>query len=161
MAVTILSPAFMRHAAPYLLAPWSVRAASPYAIDVEPGHVTIARGGSQPVTARLRGFDVREGRAGRALGSGRGLEALADDRSTEATAASASCSSASTTASDYYVEAGGVRSPAFRIDVADVPYVKQIDLEYRFPAYTGLAPADRRGHRRRGRPRAAPRCASR
>ncbi|PYQ42607.1 MAG: hypothetical protein DMF77_12410 [Acidobacteria bacterium] len=34
MAVTILSPAFMRHAVPLLLAPWSVRAASPYAIEV-------------------------------------------------------------------------------------------------------------------------------
>ena len=33
-----------------------------------------------------------------------------------------------------------MRSPAFRIDVSDMPYVKQIDLEYRFPAYTGLAP---------------------
>jgi hypothetical protein len=43
-------------------------------------------------------------------------------------------------ASDYFVEAGGVRSPVFRLDVADVPYVKRIDLEYRFPAYTGLSP---------------------
>ena len=42
MAVTILSPAFLRHAAPFLFAPWIVRAASPYAIEVDPGHVTIA-----------------------------------------------------------------------------------------------------------------------
>ena len=28
----------------------------------------------------------------------------------------------------------------FRIDVADLPYVKQLDLEYRYPAYTGMAP---------------------
>ena len=33
-----------------------------------------------------------------------------------------------------------MRSAVFRIDVADKPYVKRIDLEYRFPAYTGLPP---------------------
>ncbi|HEV7501462.1 MAG TPA: hypothetical protein VGQ33_15715, partial [Vicinamibacteria bacterium] len=51
MALTILSPAFLRHAAPFLFAPWRGRAASPYAIDVDPGNKTVARGGSQPVTA--------------------------------------------------------------------------------------------------------------
>lgn len=55
MAVTILSPAFLRHAAPFLFTPWRLRAASPYAIDVDPGNTTVARGASQAVTARLRG----------------------------------------------------------------------------------------------------------
>ena len=71
MAVTILSPAFMRHAAPFLFAPWNVRAANPYAIEVDPGNATVAKGGSQPVTARLKGFEsetvelsVRSGPAG-------------------------------------------------------------------------------------------------
>ena len=41
---------------------------------------------------------------------------------------------------DYFVEANGVRSDLFRLDVVDVPYVARIDLEYRFPEYTGLAP---------------------
>jgi hypothetical protein len=44
---------------------------------------------------------------------------------------------------DYFVEANGVRSALFRIDVAELPYVKRIALEYRFPAYTGLAPQTR------------------
>ncbi len=42
--------------------------------------------------------------------------------------------------SEYFVEANGVRSDLFRLDVVDVPYVARIDLEYRFPEYTGLAP---------------------
>ncbi len=41
---------------------------------------------------------------------------------------------------EYFVEANGVRSDLFRLDVVDVPYVARIDLEYRFPEYTGLAP---------------------
>src|SRR5690606_28332892 len=40
----------------------------------------------------------------------------------------------------YYVEADGVRSAVYRIDVADLPYVQRLDLEYRFPAHTGLSP---------------------
>jgi uncharacterized protein DUF4175 len=139
MAVAILSPAFLRHAAPYLFAPWLVRAASPYAIEVDPGHVTIPRGGSQTVTARLLGFDaetvellVRSGQAGEwkrwamtADQASRGFRFVLFGLET---------------GSDYYAEAGGVRSPVFRVEVADVPYVKKIDLEYRFPSYTGLAP---------------------
>jgi hypothetical protein len=41
---------------------------------------------------------------------------------------------------EYYVEAGGVRSRPYRVTVRDLPYVERVDLEYRFPAYTGLAP---------------------
>ena len=41
---------------------------------------------------------------------------------------------------DYYVESNGVRSPMFTLSVVDLPTVAQLDLEYHFPAYTGLAP---------------------
>ena len=39
----------------------------------------------------------------------------------------------------YYVESNGVRSPEFALEVADLPFVKQIDLTLNFPAYTRLA----------------------
>jgi hypothetical protein len=139
MMVAILSPAFLRHAAPFLLAPWSVRAASPYAIAVDPGHVTIPRGGSQPVTARLQGFDAETVELAVRTGSS------ADWKRWPMTADEAAQGFRFVlfgldAASDYFVEAGGVRSPQFRIDVSDLPYVKKIDLEYHFPAYTGLSP---------------------
>ena len=41
---------------------------------------------------------------------------------------------------DYYVEAEGVRSKRFTLTVVDVPYVERMEMEYRFPAYTGLEP---------------------
>jgi len=61
--------------------------------------------------------------------------------------------------SDYYVEASGVRSPAFHLDVADIPYVKRVDLEYHSPP----TPASRRrpSPTRATWPRCrAPRCAA-
>ena len=42
--------------------------------------------------------------------------------------------------SEYYVEANGVRSPTFTMAVVDLPTVKDLALEYHFPAYTGLEP---------------------
>ncbi len=33
-----------------------------------------------------------------------------------------------------------MRSPAFTLKVVELPYVKKLDLEYKFPAYTGLEP---------------------
>src|SRR5262249_6688769 len=43
-------------------------------------------------------------------------------------------------ATEYFVEAEGVRSPVFTLKVVDVPYVQHIQLDYTFPAYTGLEP---------------------
>ena len=33
-----------------------------------------------------------------------------------------------------------MRSPVYTLKVADMPYVKKLELEYHFPAYTGLQP---------------------
>ena len=41
---------------------------------------------------------------------------------------------------DYLVEADGFRSERYRLTVADLPYAGRVDVELRFPAYTGLAP---------------------
>ena len=41
---------------------------------------------------------------------------------------------------DYFVEAAGVRSPIYTLKVVDLPYVQKLELEYHFPAYTGLEP---------------------
>src|SRR5690606_39173591 len=36
--------------------------------------------------------------------------------------------------------AEGVRSPVHTLTVVDVPYVQRLEIEYHFPAYTGLEP---------------------
>lgn len=40
---------------------------------------------------------------------------------------------------EYFVESNGVKSEVFKLDVVDLPYVKQINLTLDFPAYTGIA----------------------
>ncbi|MDQ3698058.1 MAG: hypothetical protein M3373_08555, partial [Gemmatimonadota bacterium] len=137
--VFAFGPDYIRHGARLLFAPWrSAEAATIYAIAVTPGNTTLARGGDQRIAAQLSGFQSEEvilavqrgdtawERIPMALGadSGQYQARLFDlDEHTR-----------------YYVEASGVRSPVFTLAVADLPAVQRLDLEYRFPAYTGLAP---------------------
>ena len=52
----------------------------------------------------------------------------------------AAVSSACALASSGVSAAAGVRSPVFKLTVVELPYVQKLDLEYTFPAYTGLEP---------------------
>ena len=40
----------------------------------------------------------------------------------------------------YQVAGDGVQSQVHKLTVVDVPYVQRLELEYHFPAYTGLEP---------------------
>lgn len=140
MVAALLSPAFIRQAVPFLLLPWdSDSAESPYSIDVKPGHVTLARGADQTIVARLEGFDSDEVEV--ALQSGEGAEWERWPMTTEPDSEGHRFMLLDVSErTEYFVEAAGVRSGLFRLDVVDVPYVERIDLEYRFPRYTGLKP---------------------
>jgi hypothetical protein len=134
-----IGPAFLRDGARLLLAPWrSAEAAQPYAIAVVPGNVTVAKGGDQEVSATLRGFTAE----GVQLAVRRGAAAQWERLPMTAGGDSAHFSIRLfdiAERTEYYVESNGVRSGLFRIDVANLPYVKKIDLEYRYPGYTGMA----------------------
>jgi hypothetical protein len=133
-------PEWLRRGTVVLLTPWrSAEAAMPFSIGVQPGNVTIAKGGDQEIAAQLRGFltsDVT-------LAVRRGLEGSWEHIPMDPAADSATFGVRLfdlTEAATYYIEANGVRSGVFRIDVVALPYVDRIDLEYRFPSYTGRAP---------------------
>ena len=140
----ILGPSYLRDGASALMAPTgSFDAASPYHIDVLPGDATIARGSDPTITARLLGFDSAEvnlfkrtspsapwepvpmiPQEGADLVPG-GFETLLFDVREE---------------TSYFVESLGVQSDTFTLNVIDLPYVEHLELEYHFPAYTGLEP---------------------
>jgi hypothetical protein len=139
-AVFTIGPAYLRQGALAVLVPVSgVEAASPYRIDVQPGHATVARGADVTVTARLSGFTATEVDIFTRAGEGAPFEraamiAAGDDGSFETVFFGLRQSL------DYFVQAAGVRSPVFRLEAAELPFVDRLDLEYVFPAYTGLEP---------------------
>ncbi|MYK02501.1 MAG: DUF4175 domain-containing protein, partial [Gemmatimonadales bacterium] len=140
LLLALFGPAFQGTAGSLLLSPWKTAdAANPYAIAVEPGDALIARGSDQLVRAFPQGFEtdeveiaVRRGESEvweryfmTPAAGGAAFEILLFDLDEP---------------TDYTVTSEGVRSTVFTIEVADLPYVDRIDLEYRFPAYTGLSP---------------------
>jgi len=140
-AFFLLAPSFMRQAFPYLFDPFSHsgRSATPYAVSVDPGNHTIARGSDQEIVARLTGFDDAAELVTR-TGESEWVRSpmVRDEARGDVTHRFLLLSVLNAT--EYFVESRGTRSDVFRLDVVDRPYVKKIDLEYRFPAYARLDP---------------------
>src|SRR4051794_12129027 len=133
-------PAYLRHGVSALLViSRSAEAASPYKIDVRPGSATVPRGSDQTVKARLVGFKSPDA----TLMMRSGATAVFERVPLAGTADPASFEGMLfhvDKPNDYYVEAGGVRSPIFSMTLVDLPAVRQLELEYHYPSYTGLAP---------------------
>ena len=131
-------PAYLRHALSALvLVSRSVEAAVPYKIEVKPGNVNVPKGADQAITAELLGFTaeqpvlmVRK----TADGPFERVPLIREDTKFQGMLFDLAGSL------DYFVEAGGVRSTTFKLNVVDMPYVQKLELEYHFPAYTGLEP---------------------
>ncbi len=136
----LFGPAYLRHGITALLTPMgSAEAASPYQIDVGPGDVTLARGADQAITARLMGFETDEVnlflREDASTTFDRlGLVPLEEPGLFEVLLFDVQQST------EYFVEALGVQSDTFTLNVIDLPYVERLEHEYFFPAYTGLEP---------------------
>jgi hypothetical protein len=138
--LAVFGPPLIRSALRVLLMPWSnADAVVPYAVMVEPGNAVVPRGGDIRIVARLRGFESDEVLFHISRDS-------SDDQTWETTRMGEGPDSSSHAAqlfdidqpARYFVEANGIRSPVFRLDVRDLPYTRTLDLEFRFPAYTGL-----------------------
>jgi hypothetical protein len=137
----VVGPQFLRQGASALLIlSRNAEAASPYAIKVGPGDVTVPKGSDQIVKATLSGFQsnnvaVMARAAGESDYSRLPLVASsADAASFEGMLFNIAASTS------YYVEADGVRSPTYTMNVVELPAVENLELEYVYPAYTGRAP---------------------
>ncbi len=141
MLLTIFGPPALRNGLKLVAVPWRGDAASTlFSISVEPGNATVAKGGDQMISANLRGFQ-----------SDRVELLVRPADSTTWTHLPMTADSNGVFAfrlfdigskTQYSVEANGIRSNTYTLDVSNLPFVKQIDLQYRYPAYTQLPPND-------------------
>src|SRR5262245_10744065 len=143
LLTTLFGPSSLRTGFKLMLTPWGSDApANIYSIIAEPGNVTVARGGDLLVAARLKGFQsdqvdllVRQRDSASFTRLTMGID------STGRYAGRYTFRLFDITAPmEYAIESNGVRSPVYKIEVADVPYSKKIGLDYHFPTYSGLAP---------------------
>ena len=137
----LFGPAYLRHGVSALLTPMrGVAASSPYHIEVTPGDMTVARGSDQTVSARLIGFEASEVDLFMRANENTPFERLplvpVDDAADRFEVLLFDLDESAR----YFVESIGVQSPTFTLEVIDLPYVERLELEYFFPAYTGLEP---------------------
>ena len=136
----ILGPAYLRQgASALLLMAGDVLEASPYRIEVKPGSATVPRGSDQVITARVQGFesDKAELLIRKSVNTPFEHVPMVFNNDTKTFEGILFDLPASI---DYFVESGGVKSSVFTMHAAELPYVKQLEMEYIFPSYTGLAP---------------------
>jgi hypothetical protein len=140
-AIVALGPAYLRHGlSALLIISRSAEASSPYKID--PGQRQVPKGADQTVRAKLLGFASRD--VGIMMrtdpnGSFERVPLIASTAEENAGGFEGVLFHLEKPV-EYYVESNGVLSPKFTLEVVDLPTVQQLDLEYRFPAYTGLQP---------------------
>ena len=108
-----------------------------YEVQVQPGDHTIRRKSDQLVTARLLGFQTSRVRVLAKFQSSSKWEE-APMRSQPGTAGFEFLFAGVPEPFHYYVEAGGVRSHEYLMNVVDLPEVKKLRVTYHYPAWTGL-----------------------
>jgi hypothetical protein len=136
----LFGPERLRDSARVLFAPWSIAvAATPPAprVAVQPGDVSVARGGALDISAALTNLSADGAELVFRSDSAAEWVRLPMGRDAEAFTTRLFDITAPT---EYYVEAGGVRSRSHRIRVLDLPAVQRLAVELRFPAYTGRSP---------------------
>ena len=112
----------------------------PYRIEVKPGNATVPKGADQTIVATLNGFD---GEDVVVMVQARADERVRADSAQRQTRTAPTKASSSTSPRRSSIHRGGRRpgeSKHYTLKVVDLPYVQQLNLEYHFPAYTGLEP---------------------
>ena len=123
-----------------LVAPTGLAAeADARAIKVKPGTTRVPKGSDQEIKAALAGFDAetaslftRSAGAGEDAWQGQAMEQAKARGEFQLSLFNVQESA------EYFVESEGVRSEVFRLEVVDLPFVKQLDLVLNFPAFSRL-----------------------
>jgi hypothetical protein len=115
-------------------------AASPNAmsIKVKPGTARVAKGSDQDILATLVNFDSQTVTfLWRPMGSKNDWQGQVMEPAKAHSDYRYSLFNIQDSI-EYFVESNNVRSGVFKLNVVDLPYVKQLDLVLNFPGFTGL-----------------------
>jgi hypothetical protein len=118
-------------------------AAPLYAIAVTPGNITVRRNSDQLIVARVAGMQPARARLFAHFQSAAGWEPVTMQQKPNADGgANYQFTLAGLPENvEYYVVAGPLVSPHYKLRVVDLPSVKQINVTYQYPKWTGMKPA--------------------
>ena len=143
--VIAFGPAYLRHGLSALLViSRSAEASSPYSIEVHPGNTKVPRGADQTVKARLVGFTAADVSVMMRTATNVPFDRVPLIAGTEPGTFEGMLFHLEKE-TEYFVESNGVHSTTFKLSVVNLPTVSELEVEYRFPAYTSLAPRKAEG----------------
>ncbi|MBV9506659.1 MAG: hypothetical protein JO323_16830, partial [Acidobacteriia bacterium] len=108
-----------------------------YDIQVDPGNRTVRKRADQVITARLIGFTAPKVQFVGKYASAPKWEQT-DMRTQPSGTAYEFVLAGVPESIEYYIEAGGVRSKTFKLNVVELPSVKNITTTYHYPSWSGL-----------------------
>lgn len=108
----------------------------PQSIAVSPGNDGIRLGGKVSVRATMQGFDPADAYVHARFGEGEWQQVSMSDADDNFEFTFFSVREPL----EYFVSAANVRSPAYTINVVDLPVVENLVLTYRYPEWTGKEP---------------------
>ncbi|MFP5250307.1 MAG: hypothetical protein ACLGP3_10840, partial [Acidobacteriota bacterium] len=133
-------PGYIGYGASLLWTGPKKNAAPLYAIAVTPGNLTVRRNSDQLIVARVTGMQPARARLFARFQSAAGWEPVTMQATPDADGgAHYQFTFAGLPENvEYYVAAGPLASAHYKLRVVDLPAVKQIDVTYQFPRWTGL-----------------------
>ena len=108
-----------------------------YSIVVSPGNCTVRKRADQAIQATLRGFSAPRVRFFAKYASAPEWE-QAEMRTEPGGTAYQFLIAGVPESLEYYVEAAGIRSATYHLNVIDLPSIKSLTVTYHYPAWTGL-----------------------
>lgn len=113
-----------------------------YALTVTPGNIAVRRNSDQPIAAQVTGMRPEKVQLFAHYGNTGGWEPVTMTPQPDATGGAAYQFLFAGLPEDveYYVTAGPLVSPHYKVRVVDLPSVKGIQVTYHYPKWTGMKP---------------------
>jgi len=111
-----------------------------YAMSVKPGDIAIRRNSDQLITARITGMRPTEAKIFARYQNSSSWEPvrMQEEPNSESGATYRFVLAGVPNDVEYYVSAGPLVSPHYKVRVVDLPSVKAIRVTYRYPKWTGM-----------------------
>lgn len=140
--VIVAGPGYVGYGASLLWTGPKKNSAPLYAITVRPGNLTIRRNSDQMILASVTGMAPGRAQLFARYETAPGWEPVNMQAAPEAHGATYRFVFVGLPESvEYYVTAGPLVSPHYKLRVVDLPSVRHINVTYHFPAWTGMKPA--------------------
>ena len=135
-------PGFLGYGASLLWTGPKKNAVPPYSIVVKPGNITVRRNSDQLIVARVTGMAPDKAQLLAHYQSAAGWEPVTMLAAPDAGGGASYQFVLAGLPEDveYYVAAGPLVSPHYKVRVVDLPSVKEIQATYHYPKWTGLKP---------------------